>query len=150
MTVPSESVSRIECQLDDDPRLIAGARVMVTHVARRGGLSDSSVEQIADAAGDACAAVFGALRQSPTRAAALRVTAAEFPDRLEVTLQPVLKSQATHAPALPLTLGPEFADDIHQKLKHAAVDGMDVGLQDGVFRVTLVKYCSTAKGRFVV
>jgi hypothetical protein len=149
MSAHSERISGIECKLDDDPRLVAGASVIVAHVARRAGLSDPVAAEIAGGASAACAAVFQAIGRGES-SAAIKLAVAEFPDRVEVTIEPspedLKKLRASSSAERPAG----FAEEIRQRLKGAELDGLNVELRDGIPRVTLVKNSGAAKRRSVV
>jgi threonine dehydratase len=149
MSADSEPVSRIECKLDGDPRLIAGASAIVAHVARRAGLSAAAAAEIAGAASAACAAVFQAIGGGKS-SAAITLAVAEFSDRVEATIEPSPEDlKALRAsPSAGRPAG--FAEQIRQRLKGAALDGLNAESRDGIPRVTLVKNCGAAKRPFVV
>jgi hypothetical protein len=148
MTTGSEWIARIVCQLDGDPRLIAGASVIVAHVSREAGFSDAAASEIAEAAADACGAASRVLGESGIPAT-MRLAASEFPDRIEVTIEPSpeivkeFRAQFASGPSK------SFADQIRQSLQSAAVDELDVEVSDGTPRVMLVKKSGAAKRRFV-
>lgn len=148
MTTVPEWIARIECRLDGDPRLIDGASVIVAHVSRQAGLSDAAASEIAEAAADACGAASRVLGESGIPLA-MNLAAAEFPDRIEVTIEPTpeivkeFRAQFASGPSK------RFADQIRQSLNSAAVDALDVEFNDGAPRVILVKKSGAAKRRFV-
>ncbi|MGH9718488.1 MAG: hypothetical protein ACRD4R_17400 [Candidatus Acidiferrales bacterium] len=150
MSTSPERIARIECQVGDDPRLIAGASVIVAHVARRAGLSGGAATEIALAASDSCSAAFHALREPEWSWTAIKLGAAEFPDHIEVTIEPLLEKSKAAGGRFSSMLPADFTDKIRAKLKNAALDGFDVGLRDGIPRITLVKCTGAAKRRFVV
>jgi hypothetical protein len=149
MSAHSEWISRIECKLDGDPRLIAGASVIASYVARRAGLSDRTAAEIAGAASAACAAVFQAIGGEES-SAAIELAVSEFPDRVEVTVEPSPEDLKALRGSSGAGRPAGFAEQVQQRLKGAALDGLDVELRDGVPRVTLVKNSSATKRRFVV
>jgi len=149
MTTGSDWITRIECRLDGDPRLIEGASEIVAHVARQAGLSDAVIREIADAALQACGAVSAVFVESGIVSAKMKLATAEFPDRIEVTIEPssdqwnAARARGTAASSA------SFADKVREKLKSTAVDGLDIESIDGAPRVTLVKKTGAAKRRFV-
>lgn len=149
MSADSEPVSRIECKLNEDPRLIAGASAIVAHVARRAGLSAAAAAEIAGAASAACTAVFQAIGGGKA-SASLKLAVAEFPDRVEATIEPAPEDWKALRTSSSKGRPAGFAEQIRQRLKGAALDGLEAESQDGVPRVTLVKSSGAAKGPFVV
>lgn len=149
MSSSSECVGRIKCKLDDDPRLIAGASAIVAHVARRAGLSDRAAKEIAGAASTACDAAFRALAGAGASAAAMTLSAAEFPDRMEVSIEPAREGLKALRASSTSGRSAEFERTIRESLKSAVVDGVDIELRDGIPRVTLVKNSGNAKRRFM-
>jgi hypothetical protein len=147
MTAHLDGVARIECKLDGDPRLIAGAAAIAAHVARRAGLAEAAASELAVAAADACDA---AQREFGNSRAAIRFAAGDYPDRVEVTIE--LQPAAEVAGRGMRGSGglAETAENIRQRLKSAAVDSVNVEFFDGTTRVTLVKNRGAAKRRFVV
>jgi hypothetical protein len=149
MSAHSESNFRIECKLDGDPRLIAGASAIVAHVARRAGLSDPAAAEIAGAASAACAAVFQAIGGGES-STPIKLAVAEFPDRVEVAIEPSPEDLKAFRASAGMGRPAGFAEQIRQRLKGVALDGLDVESRDGMLRVTLVKNSGAAKRRSVV
>lgn len=152
MTAGREWIARIECQLDGDPRLIEGASVIAAHVAHQAGLSDAAANEIAAGASRACGAACDALSELGIVPATMKFAAAEFPDRIEVTIEPSSEQLKAVRSKVSSGSSKSFADKFREKLKTPALDGLDVELvelSDGIPRVMLVKKSSTAKRRFV-
>jgi len=149
MTTGSERIARIECQLDGDPRLIEGASVIAAHVAHQAGLSDAAASEIAAAASQACTAAAQSLAENGVPSATMKFAAAEFSDRIEVTIEPLpeqwKEAREQHRSGSPAT----FTDAIRKKLNSTTVDGVDFDLTGGVPRLVLVKKSGAAKRRFV-
>ncbi|HVB88064.1 MAG TPA: hypothetical protein VNK23_15490 [Candidatus Dormibacteraeota bacterium] len=148
MTTGPEWIARIECQVDGDPRLIEGASVIAAHVSRRAGLSDAAASEIAAAASQACGAAARVLGESGIPAG-MKLAAAEFPDRIEVTIEPAPEILKEFSAQFASGASKRLADQIRQSLKSAAVDELDVEINDGVPRIILVKKSGAAKRRFV-
>jgi hypothetical protein len=147
MTTDPDWTARIECNIDDDPRLIPGAAMIVAHMARCAGFAQDVASELAAAAAAACDVAFGALRESGNSGATMRVAAAECPDRFEVTIEMPAAPDATYSHSAGRSVN--LVGEIRQKLKNAVFDGTVVDLRDGIPRVTLVKNSGAAKRRFV-
>jgi len=149
MTTPSEWIVRIECSLDSDRRLIEGASVVAAHLAHRAGLSDAAANAIAAAASQACRSASDLLAEFGIPFATMRFAAAEFPDRIEVTIEPSPEQVKEIRSKISFESSKGFADKLREKLKSVALDSVEVELSDGIPRVILVKKSSIAKRRFV-
>jgi hypothetical protein len=125
---PGVRTSRIECHLDNDPRLLASVETIVAHAAGRAGFSEDRQREVAVAAANASRE----LAASANGGAALttRLIVDEFPDRLELTFE------------LPAGPNPE---GMRKRLEGHANDRIQCQLQDGRVRVTLWKPCGAAK-----
>jgi anti-sigma regulatory factor (Ser/Thr protein kinase) len=122
-------LGRIECNLDNDSRLLVSLGVILSHAARRAGLPDETQQDVAAAAGEASremvAAGNGAGSISTTH-----LVVEEFSDRLEVTID---------SPA-----GGE-SEGIRKRLEGKAGDRVRFESREGCVRVTLLKPCAAAK-----
>lgn len=145
MNAHSERMARIECRVDGDPRLIAGAAMIAAHVARRAGLADAVASGIAEAAVQACGALLEAMEGTGPRT--IRLAASELPDRIEVSFEPVLRGSGAREKSPEQSL--HLTDRVRQILK-ATADGVTVEFQEGSPRITLVKNCGAAKHPFAV
>jgi hypothetical protein len=145
MNAHPEGMARIECRVDGDPRLIAGAAMIAAHVARRSGLAGSAASDLAGATVQTCCAVLEATKGKG--AGTIRLAACEFSNRVEVSVEPLLGTPSVRR--LSSEECRRLAERVRQMLKSAA-DGVDVELQDGIPRVTLVKHCGAAKHPFAV
>ncbi len=131
--VPAASAartSRIECTLDNDPRLIASIGAVMAHAARRAGLPEQTQEDIAAAAVEASREVLSAVSGNGSGASAAKLVLDEFPDRLELTIE-----SATGAKC----------DGIRKRLEGKFGDRVRCEGSDGRLRVTLIKPCGVAK-----
>jgi anti-sigma regulatory factor (Ser/Thr protein kinase) len=126
---PTARTSRIECTLDNDPRLIVSMGAVLAHAARRAGLPETTQEEIA-------AAVVEASRETPipangkgSSASTTRLVLEEFSDRVEVTIE-------SSAGARP--------EEIRKRLEGKATDRLRYEERDGRVRLTLLKSCGAA------
>jgi hypothetical protein len=123
-------LGRMECNLDNDPRLLASFGAIFAHAARRAGLSDETQNDVASAAVDASREMATSNNGSASDAATTHVVVDEFADRLEVTIDspPGAKS-----------------DGIRARLEGKASDRIRCESRDGRIRVTMLKPCAVAK-----
>lgn len=124
-----------ECILNNDPRLIAGAAALASHVARRAGLSERAQQDLNQAVAEACCQAFQMSGQARRTGATIRLAVGSFPDRVEVAVEypegkaaTAAEAARSHAPVAPLP-----------------VDHVERTTHDGRCRMTLVKYSSAAK-----
>src|ERR1700728_4999118 len=82
---PGARISRIECNLDNDPRLLASVETIVAHAAGRAGFSEDAQREVAVAAANASREM--AVSANGNVAATTRLIVDEFPDRLELTFE---------------------------------------------------------------
>ncbi len=150
MTAHPESMARIECKFHGDPRLIAGAATIVAHIARRAGLSEPVASEISAVAIEACNAILKEEGEVADLRAMVQLSAAEFPDHIEISTQ--LLSQSSNAGRSQKSSGlpADLAEKLRQALNNAAVDGAGVEVTDGVLHISLVKNCGAANRRFAV
>jgi hypothetical protein len=144
MNAHPEGMARIECRVDGDSRLIAGAAIIVAHVARRAGLANVAASDLADATVQTCRAVLDSIDETGSHA--IRLSASELPNSIEISVEP-LDGTAAHKP--PSERSRLLADRVRQTLK-ASADGVNVKVQEELSRVTLVKNCGAAKHPFAV
>lgn len=150
MTVRPEWMAKIECKVDGDPRLLAGAAAIVTHMAQRAGLAERATSEMSSAAMDACNAI---LQDAGDRANArprVQLSAAEFPDHIEVSIRLLYHVTNAGNSQQSSGLSSDLAEKLRRRLKNAAVDGVNVEVIDGIPSITLVKNCSAANHRFTV
>lgn len=144
MNANPEGMALIECRVDGDPRLIAGAAVIVAHIARRAGLSNGAASDLAGAAVQTCQAVLES--QQTTESRTIRLLACELPNSIEVSVEPAAASSAT--PLSPQQCR-DFADRVRQTLK-SSTHAVNVEIREGLPRVTLVTNCGVHKHPFAV
>ena len=122
--------SRIECNLDNDPRLLACVETVVAHAAQRAGLPEDAQQLLATAAFGASREMVGSSNGSAPAATPTRLTVDEFSDRLEITID---------------SSTPANTDRFCKQLEATAGDRVQCESRDGRIRVTLLKPCGVAK-----
>jgi hypothetical protein len=88
MTNDSSRISpslRVECRLDDDPRLMVGITEIIAHVAEHALLSEQERDNFKAAVLDAFREGF-LLEHRKSAPATIHFVAADFPDRVEVAI----------------------------------------------------------------
>ncbi len=127
---PTARTSRIECTFDNDPRLIASLGVVISHAAKRAGLSEKTQEHVTTAAVEASREMLTSANGNGTGASKTKLIVEEFSDRLEVTIE-------SAAGAKP--------EGFRKRLEAAGTDRVRCDGREGRVRVTLVKSCGAAK-----
>jgi hypothetical protein len=125
---PGARTSRIECNLDNDPRLLASVETIVAHAAGRAGFSEEAQREVAVAAAHASREM--AVSTNGNAPATTRLIVDEFPDRLELTFES------------PAGSNPE---GMRKRLEGNANDRIRCESREGGVRVTLLKSCGAAK-----
>jgi hypothetical protein len=128
-SAPGVRTSRIECTLDNDPRLLASVETIVAHAAMRAGLPEGMQHEVAAWVADASRE----MANSSNGAGGARTTGLtvdEYSDRLEVTFGSPAASNS---------------DAVLKRLEAKASDRVRFESRDGRVRVTLVKPCGAAK-----
>ena len=125
---PGARTSRIECNLDNDPRLLASVETIVAHAAGRAGFSEDAQREVAVAAASASREM--GISANGSAPATTRLIVDEFPDRLEVTFD---------------SPSGQDSDGIRKRLEGSANDRVQCELRDGRVRLTLLKPCGAAK-----
>ena len=137
-----------ELTLHNDPRLIAAVEAVVSHAARRAGLSEGAERNLSAAAVDSCCEAFQLVSNHSGRESALRVAVADFADRVEVSIE--YWGRALSAASLGSISGgaPSRAvESLGDTQKSTAVDSAQCETREGLSRVTLIKYCGVGKPR---
>jgi hypothetical protein len=150
MTGHPEALLQIECKFDSDPRLIAGASTVVAHVARRAGLEERSVAELTAAAVKVFEEMARTVQQAASSRSQVHLRATEFPDRIEIMAALLFDSASMSGSNSSSGTHDDLEVKIRQQLKGAELDGLDVGLRDGLPHVTLVKKCGISKRKFAV
>jgi anti-sigma regulatory factor (Ser/Thr protein kinase) len=122
--------SRVDCTLDNDPRLIVSIGAVLAHAARRAGLSETAQEEIAAAAVEASREMLLPSNGQGSAASTTRLAVEEFADRVEVTIE-------SSAGAKP--------DGIRKRLEGKFTDRLRYDDHEGRVRLTLLKSCGAAK-----
>lgn len=79
---------RVECALRNDPRLIAGVGAVVLHAAGRAGLGEWEQSEFAALTERACSETLATLNRVEKGDHAVQLAVADFPGRVEVTIEP--------------------------------------------------------------
>jgi hypothetical protein len=124
---------RIECALQDDPRLLAGVPVIVSHAARNAGIPKEEREKLAAATLAACRRAFDSAEKSG-RGSVLRLLVDRFADRVEVTIEHVGKSRPN-----PELRG--LRSTTRGSRTQARADRAQHPTRDGFSQTKLVSYC---------
>jgi hypothetical protein len=119
-------LGRIECNLHNDSRLLVSLGVIMSHAARRAGLSDETQEDVAAAAGEAFREMAVPSNGAGT-ASMTRLVVEEYSDRLEVTIDSPAGGKS---------------DGIRKRLEGKTGDRVQCESRDGHLRVTLLKPCA--------
>jgi hypothetical protein len=82
------STEKVECALQDDSRLIAAVGAIVSHAAKRAGLSEQEQEEAGCGSIDACRKTFAMMRAHGQRRTSLQLVVEAFPDRIILTVEP--------------------------------------------------------------
>jgi len=135
--------TRVDCTLQDDPRLIAGAGAIAAHIARQAGLSEHAQRDFHAAAEVACREAFQSCSTKGSGRATISLVAALYADRVEVALEYPAKKRA--AGSVRRRSG-GVAGDGRAAAPPASqlVDHIARTTRSGRCRVTLVKYCGVA------
>jgi len=121
---------RIECALQDDPRLTAAIPLLISHSARLAGIAETVSKAFANEAAELCRKVLSGLAQTEEDPA-IQLLIDQFQDRVEVTLeysgsQPLVPRGAAQ---------PAVGDSVQQE----SVDGKS--------RMKFTKFCGTVHPR---
>jgi hypothetical protein len=127
---PAARTSRIECSLDNDPRLIASLGAVIAHAARRAGLPENTQEELAAAVVEASRETLTAGSGNGSGASSTKVGLDEFSDRLELTIELAASAKC---------------EEIRKRLEGKFGDRVRCEGSDGRLRVTLTKPCGVAK-----
>ena len=144
MNAYPESMARIECRVDGDPRLIAGAAMIVAHVARRVGMAGGAASELADATVQTCHAVLELMNETGSHT--IRLSASELPNSIQVSVEPFAGSGAGQ---LSSEQSRHLADRIRSMLKSTG-DGLNVEIKQEPRRVTLVTHSGATKHPFAL
>ena len=141
----SDSVpeARVDCTLQDDPRLIAGAGAIAVHIARQAGLSEHAQRDFHAAAEEACREAFENCGARGSSRATVSLAAALYADRVEVALEYPVKKRAAGS-ARRRSGGVVGDGRAAAPPASQLVDHIVRTTRGGRRRVTLVKFCGLA------
>jgi hypothetical protein len=128
---------RIECTLHDDPRLMVGITEIVVHAAQHAGLSEQAQENLRAAVAEACREAFLLARDKVDMSATVKFVAADFPDRVEVTIEP--PQGARSAGAGSPGVGAQGAEAVANSPTAARGVGVQRDVREGRICLTLAK-----------
>ncbi len=146
----SNEPARTELTLPHDERLLAAISTVVQHASQRCGLSTESQEGLAFAAIEAAREAFP-LMEGRAGEAKIKVVVSDYPDRVEVAIE--------HTGAPEPTAGLDtFVKDavagsdagLSMALQTTQVDRVQFETNNGVSRMTLIKYCDGSKSKATV
>ena len=119
---------------------------MVAHVARRAGLSERAQASISAAAAEACRETFLLLDKQAGAPSSIKLVAADFADRVEVTIESSARALPAVGPHTPReSAATRAGEGIGKPLGGNLMDRVERETRNGRSRVTLVKYCNAAK-----
>src|SRR5690348_6910392 len=87
--------ARVECTLRNDPRLIAGVGAVVSHAAGRAGLVEWDQNEFASLTEQACRETLTTLNRVEKGDHVVQLAVADYPGRVEVTIEPAAE-RGTH------------------------------------------------------
>jgi hypothetical protein len=137
----------VECTLHNDPRLFSGIGAVVTHAVRLAGLPEQDQDRISAALADACEKALRAVCGRDV-AAEIKVSAADYPDRVEMRVEPLTRGAADVdlprevARGNPAVNSPNGFEPV---VDEAVGDRVKCEARDGYVRLTLTKCKGVAK-----
>lgn len=137
--VPPAASYETECTLHEDARILAGVKAIVSHAAERAALSDEAQRELCGAVLETCRRMFSLAGGSGEAQQPIRLTTANFPDRLQVTIETSGESPLTNAAS-----ASKAAGEI-RGLPAAVVDRAECEIRDGRMRATLTRYAEAPK-----
>jgi hypothetical protein len=87
LTSMSTEPVRIEFALQNDPRLLEGARTIFAHAAKQAGFPVGSHQEFSVAALEKCREAFVLTEEKGRPDLAIHVLVGEFPDRIEISIE---------------------------------------------------------------
>ena len=121
---------RIECSLDNDPRLLACVESVISHAAKLAGLPEDTQQSLGSAVLEASREMARAAQGANLSGAPTRLVVDEFSDRLEISIDASARANT---------------DGLCKQLEEKTVDRVRCESRDGRIRVTLLKPCGVAK-----
>jgi anti-sigma regulatory factor (Ser/Thr protein kinase) len=141
----SNDPARTELTLPADERLIAAITAVVQHASQRCGLSSESQEGLAAAAQDAAREAFP-LMEGQAAEPQVRVIIFDYPDRVEVAIEH--SGEALPTAGLDTFIADAVAGSpggLSKALQMTKVDRVQYETNNGLSRMTLIKYCDGSK-----
>jgi anti-sigma regulatory factor (Ser/Thr protein kinase) len=142
----------VECTLHNDPRLLSGIGAVIAHAVRLAGIPDQDQDRIASALAEACEKALRGASGSEAAAGEIKVSAADYPDRVEVKVDSLTRGGADADSSGKKTSGYLSGDSLNRDgdgfgttLGDAVADRVKCEMQDGYLRLTLTKCKGVAK-----
>ena len=137
--------SRTDCILREDPRLIAGIGAVVSHAAGRAGLVEWDQTKFAQVTEEACRETLATLSRISHRESIVQLAVADFPGRVEVTIEPAAASESNDAQMVQGRAAVTAVEGVCRTLQRKGVDRVLCETRANSFRMKLIKYCSHPK-----
>jgi len=134
--------ARVEVTLHNDPRLIAGVGAVVSHAAGRAGLVEWDQNEFANLAEQACRETLITLNRVEKGDHVVQLAVADFPGRVEVTIEPAAERGAR---SLHGTAVIHAVEGVCHSLQRKGVDRVLCENLPRSFRMKLIKYCAGPK-----
>jgi hypothetical protein len=132
--------ARTECTLRNDPRLIAGVGAVVSHAAGLAGLVEWDQTEFAAATEEACRETLATLNKIGKRDVVMQLAVAQFPGRVEVTIEPASGNRGTRG--LEGRAAVHAIEGVCQTLQRKGIDRVLCEALPHSFRMKLIKYCA--------
>jgi hypothetical protein len=138
-TPMSADTSRVELLLPDDDRLIAAIDAVVAHAGERAGLSRQERAELTRSTEEACKETFSSAGRNGNPNPILRVLVADFPNRVEVSIEDSTARWAAGSDDFTGSASSE-PDPVTAALQGMKVDRLHHEIRERKRRTTLVKY----------
>jgi anti-sigma regulatory factor (Ser/Thr protein kinase) len=138
----------VECTLHNDPRLFSGIGAVVTHAVRLAGLPEQDQNRISAALAEACETALRAVCGRDDVAAEIKVSAADYPDRVEMKVESLTRGSAATDSSREVAWGNPAVNSPNgfgAVLDKAVGDRVKCEARDGYVRLTLTKCKGVAK-----
>jgi hypothetical protein len=126
----STDPERVECTLQNDSRLVAGATAIISHAAREANLASDVQANLAATVAKTCATIFRCCDPTSRSLSTIWFEVESWPDHIEVTLEFAGESLR------------DFMSD--NGSKPPDVDRVNCQTANGRSRLTLIKYSRSA------
>jgi hypothetical protein len=130
----------VELTLRNDPRLIAGIGAVVSHAAGKAGLVEWDQTEFATVAELACRETLATLNRIDNGDHVVQLAVAEFPGRVEVTIEPLGGTRGLQGRA-----AIHAVEGVCHDLLRKGVDRVLCENLPKSFRMKLIKYCAGPK-----